>query len=125
MISLIDDLLIFLRGHPLVEGVRVIEYDETPAGKLEVKIRCRFSGIYQFQIWLHIEPEFQDYAYQLFTDKPLLRWDNTPHYPDIPTAPHHFHNEHGRVSISLLEGKPMEDLKKVLTEVEKWLSTST
>jgi len=125
MISLIDDLLIFLRGHPLVEGVRVIEYDETPAGKLEAKIRCRFSRIYQFQIWLHIEPEFQDYAHQLFTDKPLLRWDNTPYYPDIPTAPHHFHNEHGGVSISLLEGKPMEDLKKVLAEIEKWLSTLT
>jgi len=114
-----------LRGHLLIEGVRVVEFDETPAGKLEIKVRCRIARYYQVQVWLHIEPEFQDYAYQLFTDKPLLRWDNTPHYPNISTVLHHFHDEHGKVSVSPLNGKPMEDLKKVLAEVEKWLSRST
>jgi hypothetical protein len=34
MTGLADDLLNLLRGHPLIEGVRVVEFDETPAGNL-------------------------------------------------------------------------------------------
>jgi len=42
-----------------------------------------------------------------------------------PTAPHHFHNEVGDVSESPLSGRPLKDLRKVLSEIEKWLSRST
>jgi len=87
-----------------------------------LKIRGHLSGNYQFQLWLHHEPTFQDYAYQLFTDRPILRWDNAPHYPNISIAPHHFHNEANQVSASPLSGEPLKDLPCVLTEIERWLS---
>lgn len=93
MASLVPDLLSLLRGHPLVRALRVVHYDETPWGKVELKVRCHLRGGYRFQVWLHHEPAFQDYAYQLFSDRPLLRRDNTPHYPNVATAPHHFHDE--------------------------------
>ena len=125
MTALVDDLLKLLREHSLVKSVRVVNHDETPAGNLELKIRCRLVKDYQLQVWLHHEPAFQDYAYQLFTARPLLRWDNSPHYPDIPTAPHHFHNDVGEVGESPLSGRPLRDLKKVLSEIEKRLSKST
>ncbi len=125
MTALADDLLKLLREHPLVKSVRVVNYDETPTGKLELKIRCRLVRDHQLQVWLHHEPTFQDYAYQLFTDHPLLRWDNSPHYPDISTAPHHFHSENEEVSESPLSGKPLRDVKMVLSEIEKWLFKST
>ncbi len=123
MHALADDLLKILRGHSLVKTVRVVNYDETPAGKLEVKIRCRLVKDYQFQIWLHHEPTFQDYAYQLFADRPLLQWDNAPHYPHISTAPHHFHDENEKVGESPLTGKAQHDLKKALSEIESWLKS--
>ena len=97
MNPLIDDLIRILQRHLAVKSVRVVNYDETPAGKLEVKIRCRLVRGYHMQVWLHHEPIFQDYAYQLFADHPILRWDNTPHYPNISTAPHHFHDENTKV----------------------------
>jgi hypothetical protein len=122
---LVDDLLNLLREHRLVQSVRVVNYDATTAGKLEVKIRCRLSKGYQLQVWLHLEPTFRDYAYQLFTDRPILRWDNAPHYPHISTAPHHFHNEVDQVGESPLSGEPLKDLINVLAEVETWLSKST
>jgi len=93
MNALIDALLDLLQGHRLVRSVRIMNYDRTPAGKLELKIRCRFAKGYQLQVWLHHEPVFQDYAYQLFTDHPVLRWDNAPHFPRITTEPHHFHSK--------------------------------
>lgn len=125
MIAFVDGLVSFLRSHKLVKSLRIVNYDETPAGKVELKIRCRLVEAYQFQIWLHHEVDFQDYAFQLFTDHPILRWDNAPHYPAISTAPHHFHNENGEVTESPLTGRPMQDLKQVLGEIEKWLSKST
>lgn len=65
MLSFVRDVLSLLRAHPLVQSLRVVHYDETPAGKMELKVRCRLPGGYRFQVWLHDEPGFQDYAYQL------------------------------------------------------------
>lgn len=51
MPALVPDLLSLLRAHSLVESLRVIHYDETPMGKLELKVRRRLAGGYQFQ-WI-------------------------------------------------------------------------
>lgn len=123
MTSLIDHLLALLQNHRLIRRVRVVQYDETPTGKVELKIRCRLPQDYQLQIWLHQEPAFQDYAYQLFTDQPILRWDNAPHYPAIATAPHHFHDEQGQVKESVLSGTPLHDLPQVLATIETWFAS--
>ncbi len=125
MNTLVDQLLTILRAHSLVSNVRLLNYDETPFGKLEVKIRCRLTESLQLQIWLHHETAFQDYAYQLFAHDPIMRWDNAPHYPQISTSPHHFHNEDGGIYGSPLTGDPIADLRYVLQEVVIWLSQST
>jgi hypothetical protein len=91
MSALIDEILAVLHAHAVVQSIRVVNYDETPNGKLELKIRCKLIQNFQFQLWLHHEPAFRDYAYRLFTTQPILRWDNAPHYPHISTSPHHFH----------------------------------
>ncbi|MEZ4860528.1 MAG: DUF6516 family protein [Caldilineaceae bacterium] len=124
MNMLVEQLLSILHSHSLVRDVRLLNYDETPMGKLEVKIRCRLSAGLQLQIWLHHETAFQDYAYQLFTNQPIWRWDNAPHYPHISTAPHHFHDENGNVCESPLTGDTIADLNFILQESERWLSQS-
>ena len=97
MNKLVNEILEMLETHALVKSTRVVIYDETPSGKLEVKIRCDLPKNHQLQVWIHTEPESLDYAYQLFTTVPLLRWDNAPHYEHLSTAPHHFHDEQGKV----------------------------
>ncbi len=124
MSALTDAILDLLHKHPLVTSIRIVNLDETPSGKIELKIRCRVASNYHLQIWLHHESTFQDYAYQLFTDRPILRWDNAPHYPLISTAPHHFHNEDETVTDSSLSGDSIADLKQVLGEIDRWLFKS-
>jgi len=119
----VDALLWLLRGHPLVHSVRIVNYDETPQGKVEIKIRCRLEQNYQLQVWLHLEPLFSDYAYQLFSLKPILRWDNAPHYPKLVTAPHHFHDDIRDVVASPLTGDLLADTSIVLVQVENWLES--
>lgn len=45
----------------------------------------------------------------------VKRWDNAPHYPNLPNAPHHIHNADGSVSGN--ENTP--DIFSVLQEIEK------
>jgi hypothetical protein len=107
----------------LVHAAHVIRYDLTPAGRVELKVRCRIVGGYQLQVWLHEEPELLDYAYQLFSAHPILRWDNSPHYSELPGAPHHFHDSEGQVGGSSLTGDPIKDIRLVLSAVEEWLAS--
>lgn len=123
MNKVVDDVLEILEANELIQSTRVVNYDETPSGKLEAKLRSQLPKNHTLQIWFHIEPESLDYAYQLFTSVPLLRWDNSPHYGNLPNAPHHFHDENGKVSDSPLTGNSKRDLKIVLKEITKWMET--
>ena len=123
MNTLVNEILEILEQHALVKTTRVVNYDETPSGKLEVKIRCDLPKSHQLQVWIHTELESLDYAYQLFTTVPLLRWDNAPHYEHLSTAPHHFHDERGKVYESPLTGNIKRDLKVVLSEINDWMKT--
>lgn len=124
MNNLVDDILEILRTHALVKATRVVYYDETPSGKLEVKIRSELPRNHKLQIWIHVEPESLDYAYQVFTTIPLLRWDNAPHYGQLESAPHHFHDESGQVHDSPLTGNIKKDLKVVLEKIMDWMEMS-
>lgn len=122
MATLVTDLLGILQGHPLVRSVRVLRYDETLTGRVELKVRGRLVNGQQLQVWLHQGPTSQDYAYQLFSDRPLLRWDNAPHYPALASAPHHFHDEVGNVLASPLSGEPLTDVPRILEQIDAWIA---
>ena len=121
MNKIVDDILEILQANDLIQNTRVVNYDETPSGRLEAKLRSQLPKEHTLQIWIHVEPESLDYAYQLFTTVPLLRWDNSPHYGNLPNAPHHFHDENGNVSESPLTGNIKRDLKIVLKEIGMWM----
>jgi len=45
----------------------------------------------------------------------IIRWDNSPHYPELKTFPHHKH-----VGEKVIESTETT-LEKVLEEIEKWI----
>lgn len=61
------------------------------------------------------------YQYQHSDDTLIFRYDNAPHYPDLPSFPHHKHdgNESNVVPVSA------PDLGTVLSEIRQLISTST
>jgi hypothetical protein len=122
MNALVSRLLDRLRTHRMIRNVRIVTYDETPTGKFEIKIRCRLVPRHQLQVWLHAGPSLLDYSYQLFSDCPIWRWDNAPHYPHISSAPNHFHDEQGKILESDLTGNPDIGLPIVLSAIEKWFT---
>ncbi|MBE7467782.1 MAG: hypothetical protein HS114_01405 [Anaerolineales bacterium] len=123
MAAIADDLLNLLRQHVLVQNVRVVNYDETPLGKLELKIRCRLAKIINFKSGYIMRPHFKT---MLISCSPTTLFcdGTTPPLPPNLNRPHHFHDEIGQVGDSPLSGKPLEDLKIVLAEIEKWLAST-
>ncbi len=118
----IDDIIGFLESNSIVSQLGTIEVDET-ATRGVYKIRCNLiPSQYKLQIKWIDTPESFHYSYQVFAEFPLLRWDNAPHFPDIQTYPHHFHDKNGNVFESPILGEDIKgDLKMVFDLINNFL----
>jgi len=106
-----------LAASDLIASWQVLIEDET-AQRALYKIRCRVIRVaYELEIrFIQTENEII-YSYQLFTDRPIIRWDNAPHFPALHGYPHHVHGETSEVDESTLIGDPILDLPYVLSRV--------
>ena len=106
-----------LAASDLIASWQVLIEDET-AQRALYKIRCRVIRVaYELEIrFIQTENEII-YSYQLFTDRPIIRWDNAPHFPALHGYPHHVHGESSEVDESTLIGDPILDLAYVLSRV--------
>jgi Family of unknown function (DUF6516) len=120
----LEQIKTLLAASAIVTSWQVLIADEV-AGRALYKIRCQLlRPAYQLEIRLiQTEAELL-YSYQLFTDKPILRWDNTPHFPALSSFPHHFHAETSNVKESTLAGDPLQDLPCVLADIQAFLARS-
>ena len=104
-----------LQGSPLCTSVRVVETQQFSDRQYALKVRAELARGGALQIRLYYHDQHIDYAYQVFqADQPVLRWDNTEHFPGIATHPHHFHAPTGLVGDSTLNSDPVHDLPLVL-----------
>jgi hypothetical protein len=101
--------------------VNVVETKAFSPDQFFFKIRALLEGEYGLQVRVYYNRGHIDYAYQLFTDVPLLRWDNKEEFRHLGTYPHHHHDVEGHVHPSPLAGKPVQDIEIVLEAVVAFL----
>ncbi len=107
----IDDLLAYLKKQPLVTSLELTSCDKTMTRSV-YKLRARlFPNTYQLYIRIIQTPTELVYSYQLLTEHPIIRWDNAPHFHDMSTYPHHFHD-----LISLCFGMCESQHKNTITD---------
>jgi len=121
--SLLGALSAALQAHPLCKRVAEIETREFAADQFIFKIRAEFTHKTSFQARIYFNRGHIDYAYQLFADVPLLRWDNKEEFCAVETHPHHHHAAQGDIQPSPLIGNPIADIQTVLVMVSQFLST--
>ncbi|MGQ9626906.1 MAG: toxin-antitoxin system TumE family protein [Anaerolineae bacterium] len=109
MLPSVTEILSLISQWPEIKGCRIIEYEKED-DILLYKIRCSLPGNHRLQIRLRLKEEGIEYSYQLFSIKPLLRWDNAPHHPGLTNFPHHFHDDRDMKHPSALSGEPLNDL---------------
>ena len=111
-----------LEGSAIVQEIILVETREFSSAQYFFKLRATLTGDHQLQVRLYVNGVHVDYAYQLFSDEPVIRWDNKEEYPALSTFPHHFHTADGHVIVSELTGDPLSDLPVVLSALEHFLA---
>ncbi|MCG2770325.1 MAG: DUF6516 family protein [Anaerolineae bacterium] len=115
-------LMAILQAHPLCKRVAVVEIKQFSADQFSFKIRAvLLKEDAQLQVRMYYNRGHLDYAYQLFSDAPLVRWDNKEEFRHLGSYPHHHHDAQGRVLPSPLTGEPVQDIAIVLQEVTAFL----
>jgi hypothetical protein len=116
-----ERLLTLLDESLLIKEHRTVELKIVDQETFSFKVRAKITDEFSLQIRYLQDGEFVRYSYQLFTTKAILRWDNAEHFPELPTFPHHFHDESGNRHSSELKGDLLSDIQLVLVEIEKYL----
>lgn len=113
------EVILSLKESEFVSRVETKTIDEIHERGI-YKVRCSLTpSKYKLEIRF-VKTQVQIlYSYQLFSNEPIIRWDNSPHYPKIKTYPHHFHSKDGTITESELTGNVVPDIKIVLSQITK------
>ncbi len=119
--ALLNDLLNRLQSEPGLNDAQVVENESIDNETFQFKVRATVKPA-NLQIRFLSDRDFKRYSFQLYSDRPLMRWDNTPHYPGLSNFPNHFHDEEDKVSASSLTGDLLNDVEIVLTEIKRFVA---
>lgn len=115
----INNALSVLSSSKIVIELKVIKVViEPPIQALKATVTLK--GGYILQINESSGSDFRRYSYHLQNGNEMIkRWDNSPHWKDLKTFPHHVHDEE--------ETEPRESfevfIEDILREVEKMLNS--
>ncbi len=90
---MVGHIIAVLRQSSLVRDLEIGEMiDEASVQLLRVRVEIIDGSL--LYVGEAIFPDTSKYSYhwQTRTGEMLLRWDNAPHHPAIPTHPHHKHD---------------------------------
>jgi hypothetical protein len=121
--QLLGAFLGILEAHSLCKKVVVLETKEFSTDQYFIKIRAEIAKGYKLQIRIYYNYGHVDYAYQLFTELPILRWDNKEEFSDLASYPHHFHAIDGYIKNSPLSGDPLKDISIVLQYLKSYINS--
>ena len=117
--ALLAELISVLETSGFCENTEIAETSFFSTEQFAFKIKTTLFSSLSLQIRIYYNHGHYDYSYQVFDEKPLCRWDNKEHFPDLTTFPHHYHTKDGEVVESTLTGNPATDLKFILLELKR------
>lgn len=120
--TLSGKLVAILQAHRLCQQIKIVETKTFSLEQYFIKIRVQLPKEHKLQVCVYHNWGHIDYAYQLFSNVPLLRWDNKEEFPHLNTYPHHHHDDLGNIIVSPLKGNPIKDIEIVLAEITKFMA---
>ena len=111
----------YLKSIEIISSIQVVFFDDSLQRSV-CKLRCSLlPSRYKLDVRLIQTENEIIYSYQLFHDRPIIRWDNAPHFPSVTTFPHHFHDQNDKIKASNLMGDIIKDIDYVLGEIKRLL----
>jgi len=119
-----DAIEVRLIQSPVITSYQIVSREIALVdGKLRIKMALSDGGLSEFVKYVtESEGEIQlskySFHWQNAQGKLKRRWDNAPHHPELPNAPHHVHHEdrtvHGMMTVP--------DLFYVIKQIEQALT---
>ena len=89
---MLGQIIAALRRNPLVRDLEIMELvEEESVQFLRAKAEIVDGSLLYVRELFFPDHSKYSYHWQTQTGEMLLRWDNAPHHPEIPTHPHHKH----------------------------------
>jgi len=118
----LSKIIDYLKSIKTISSIEVIFLDDSLQRSV-CKLRCSLlPSRYKLDVRLIQTENETIYSYQLFQDRPIIRWDNAPHFPSVTTFPHHFHDQNDKIKASNLIGKIIEDIDTVFDKIKRLLT---
>ena len=112
----------YLKSIEIISSIQIVFLDDSLQRSI-CKLRCRLlPSRYKLDVRLIQTENEIIYSYQLFHNRPIIRWDNAPHFPSVTTFPHHFHDQNDKIKASNLMGDIIEDIDYVFGEIKRLLT---
>ena len=112
----------YLKSIEIISSIQVVFLDDSLQRSI-CKLRCSLlPSRYKLDVRLIQTENEIIYSYQLFHERPIIRWDNAPHFPSVTTFPHHFHDQNDKIKASNLMGDIIKDIDYVLGEIKRLLT---
>ena len=112
----------YLKSIEIISSIQVVFFDDSLQRSV-CKLRCSLlPSRYKLDVRLIQTENEIIYSYQLFHNRPIIRWDNAPHFPSVTTFPHHFHDQNDKIKASNLMGDIIKDIDYVLGEIKRLLT---
>ncbi len=118
----LSDCRILLIMNPIIQSYEIVDaYADDRKGYLRIRavlLNGDFLEIAEYFVLKDDKLFTEDYRFQwMDAEKSVLkyRWDNTPHFPELPDFPHHLHVG------DTVQGHHAMNISKVLDEIEAFL----
>jgi hypothetical protein len=109
----LNEILETLRTVKIIKRIVFTKYDGVTK-VYALKVRAELTNGWFLDCWEHKTQKTRRYSFHVFhRNKMVVRWDNTPHYPNLEGFPHHKHE-----GDNVIESENMTILK-VLSELQK------
>jgi hypothetical protein len=121
-----DTIEVRLIESPVIISYRILRREIGPSdGKIRIKVMLGNGGALElFEYVAESDANVQLLKYSFHWQSPdgtlKRRWDNAPHYPELPNAPHHVHCE----SEVVQEIIDVPDVFSIIEEIEAALKKS-
>ena len=115
-----DTIEALLIENPVIISYQVLRCEVGPSdGKLRVKAVLSDGGTLELFEYVaesggHIRLLKYSFHWQDAQEKLRRRWDNAPHHPNLPNAPHHIHFEDGKVQ----QSRKVPDAFSIIKQIE-------
>jgi hypothetical protein len=115
----LNDTLAVLKKAKIVKRIVSTKFDGVSDSYI-FKVRVELINGWLLDYWEHKTPNLRRYSFHVFFNRQMIvRWDNTPHYPELKGFPHHKHE--GKTVI----GSTDMTIHMVLEQLEKLVTANS